>query len=130
MSDFGAVPAMSGSPGAPAPQPEVPAAESENAPFGNPMPADPAGGFAGRTTDELDEAEKFLPEPILWKPRLTTNPNGQLNIPVQLPQQPGRYRLLIDAHGSGRLGTVVRYVEVLPPKLAAPVPAPTKKASN
>jgi len=115
-------------------QPFNPPTAPGNAGDGQPQPEAAnilsAEGMINQPKEALDETEKLLPEPILWKPRLATNADGQVNIPVQLPQQPGRYRLLIDAHGSGRLGTVVRYVEVLPPKLAAPVPAPAKKASN
>ena len=65
---------------------------------------------------------QLVPRPVLWKPRLSTDSQGQVSIAVQLPQEPGRYRLLIDAHGSGRLGTVVRYLEVAPPAMAEPVP--------
>ncbi|QDU73341.1 MG2 domain protein [Bremerella volcania] len=108
------------------PQPEAPFDSGMNEPQSDVANIKPAESMMALSA----EAEKLLPEPILWKPRLTTNPDGQINIPVQLPQQPGRYRLLIDAHGSGRLGTVVRYVEVLPPNLASPTPSPLKKAVN
>lgn len=65
-------------------------------------------------------AKEQTQEPILWLPRLSTNTSGEVSLPVTLPQQPGRYRLVIDAHGSGRLGTVVRYVEVVSPPDAEP----------
>ncbi|PQO36890.1 hypothetical protein C5Y96_06930 [Blastopirellula marina] len=112
------------------PLPAAPASASANEPQPEASNAKSAERLMARSNDGLNKAEQLLPEPILWQPRLTTNLAGQVNIPVQLPQQPGRYRLLIDAHGSGRLGTVVRYVEVRPSNLIAPVPAPTKKAAN
>ncbi|MEW4565172.1 hypothetical protein AB1K70_21795 [Bremerella sp. JC770] len=123
---FGVAPRMMRSASEPVNPPTAPG----NASDGQPEPEAANILAAEGMINQPVETEMLLPEPILWKPRLATNTNGQVNIPVQLPQQPGRYRLLIDAHGSGRLGTVVRYVEVLPPKLAAPVPAPAKKASN
>jgi len=120
MGGFAPTPRMLRSQPGPQSQPEAPfdaaAQEAETA--------------EAESDDAANDTLELLPKPILWKPRLATNPDGQVSIPVQLPQQPGRYRLLIDAHGSGRLGTVVRYVEVVPPNLAAPMPNPMKKAAN
>ncbi|GAA4429578.1 hypothetical protein [Bremerella cremea] len=73
---------------------------------------------------------KLLPQPILWLPRLSTNSDGQVSIPVDLPQEPGRYRLLIDAHGSGRIGTVVRYIEVAPLAVSEPVAPASEPAAE
>ncbi|MEW4455416.1 hypothetical protein AB1L30_22290 [Bremerella sp. JC817] len=73
---------------------------------------------------------KLLPQPILWQPRLSTNSDGRVSIPVDLPQEPGRYRLLIDAHGSGRIGTVVRYIEVAPLAVAEPVTPASEPAAE
>lgn len=130
MGGFGGIPRMMRSQPDPSPQPEAPAEESVNEPQADAVEVKSAESMLDLSTEPLGEAEKLLSEPILWKPRLSTNPDGQVNIPVQLPRQPGRYRLLIDAHGSGRLGTIVRYVDILPPNLAAPVPGPLKKAVN
>ncbi|MFN3153163.1 hypothetical protein [Bremerella sp.] len=124
LSDYGATPRTMRS------QPDAPADSGNNGPQAETEEMAPVESMLAPPTENLGAVDKLLPEPILWQPRLTTNPDGQLNIPVQLPQQPGRYRLLIDAHGSGRLGTVVRYVEVIPPKIAAPTPSPMKKVSN
>ncbi|PQO27097.1 hypothetical protein [Blastopirellula marina] len=84
------------------------------------MPMDAAVPEVAPRSMMQANAKQQTPQPILWQPRLTTNANGEVNLPVTLPQQPGRYRLVIDAHGSGRLGTVVRYVEVGSPEIAAP----------
>ncbi|PQO44760.1 hypothetical protein [Blastopirellula marina] len=73
--------------------------------------------FAPRAAGE----ENASPQSLLWQPRLSTNSDGQVALSVTLPTQPGRYRLVIDAHGSGRLGTIVRYVEIAPPQAAEPV---------
>ncbi len=106
---------------------------SEAAPA-EPMPSAggdfaPAAPMATPFAAADNNEQTLLPEPVLWQPRLSTDPQGQVTIPVQLPNEPGRYRLLIDAHGSGRLGTVVKYVDVVP---STPVPAnvPMKKAAN
>ena len=87
------------------------------------QPAADAGAAAPRTmlrsadapvtappAEESETASRF--EPVLWEPRLATNSQGEASLAVTLPDTPGRYRLLIDAHGSGRLGTIVRYIDV------------------
>ncbi|MBI1249667.1 hypothetical protein GC197_17720 [bacterium] len=84
-------------------------------------------------TENLETLRRnFAPQPILWQPRLMTTPQGQATLSVQLPDQPGRYRLLIDAHGSGRLGTLVRYIDVAPamPPASEKTPPVEKKAAN
>ncbi|MBA2113228.1 hypothetical protein [Bremerella alba] len=130
MESFGATPRLMRSQPEPSPQAEAPADNDANDPQADAVEIESAESVMGRSGDPQSETETLRSEPVLWQPRLTTNPDGQVNIPVQLPRQPGRYRLLIDAHGSGRLGTVVRYVEVRLPSLAAPVPAAPKKAAN
>ncbi len=130
MEGFGVAPKMMQSQATAPAVPEAPAEENANQPQAAPGDAAPFAPLTAPSADAEEESESLLPEPILWKPRLATNQNGQVNIPVQLPQQTGRYRLMIDAHGSGRLGSIVRYVDVLPADLIAPVPAPAEKASD
>ena len=95
---------------------ETRAAETGPAPFDNRN-----AGEGNASQQDRALLEDSTPQPVLWQPRLSTNSNGQVALNVTLPSQPGRYRLVIDAHGSGRLGTVIRYVEVAPPSIAAPV---------
>ncbi|RCS52936.1 hypothetical protein DTL42_08955 [Bremerella cremea] len=110
------------------------AARSRNA---NPAPFEAADRYSGMenqsaagspapksmaaTISPLEaQPKQTAPQSVLWQPRLTTNANGEVNLPVTLPATPGRYRLVIDAHGSGRLGTLVRYIEVGSPPVSEP----------
>ncbi len=51
-------------------------------------------------------AERSQPERVvLWKPAEVTDRSGQAEFALRLPEHPGPYRLVIDAHGAGRIGT-------------------------
>jgi hypothetical protein len=42
---------------------------------------------------------------VYWNPDLVTDKNGQAHVSFELPQRNVRYRLMIDAHGNGRIGS-------------------------
>lgn len=42
---------------------------------------------------------------VFWKPAEETDGSGQAEFAFRLPEHPGPYRLVIDAHGAGRVGT-------------------------
>lgn len=45
------------------------------------------------------------PHPPYWYPAVATDSRGQARIRLRLPDSPGGYRLRVDAHGGGRLGS-------------------------
>lgn len=59
---------------------------------------------------------------IYWDPLVKSNEQGEAELRFQLPQH-GRYRVLIDAHGNGRLGRLDKTIDRTPPALL-PAPSP------
>lgn len=68
----------------------------------------------------IEPARAF--DTIYWDPLVKTNDQGEAELRFQLPQH-GRYRVLIDAHGNGRLGRLDKTIDRTPPA-ALPAPSP------
>lgn len=60
-------------------------------------PASPAGPTSLTGTDSIS------PATLYFNPQLQTDPQGQVRISFTLPPAPGRYRLLLDAIGGGKI---------------------------
>jgi hypothetical protein len=63
------------------------------------------------------------PRPVLWEPLLTADENGQAVIEFEMPREEGDYRLVIDGHGRGRIGTLEALLRCEAPRPAAAAPA-------
>jgi len=93
-------------------------ATSEQAikPLATTMPQDaPYGAGSNAAPQAMKQNETEVEpstEPIVWEPRVRTNADGEALLVLTLPREPGRYRLMVDAHGGGRLGSKVQYVDV------------------
>jgi len=81
----------------------------------SPTPAPAAPNIAADVLRDLDrgsEGEKrkaadqaAAPSAIYFNPQLTTDSNGLVTIEFQMPAVASEYRLLLDAYGSGRVGS-------------------------
>jgi len=49
--------------------------------------------------------ESGHPETLFWDPLLRTDEQGRATIRFQLPEQPGAFRVLVEAHSDGRIGS-------------------------
>lgn len=63
-------------------------------------------------------------EAIFWDPFVQTGAEGEAQLRFTLPST-GRFRVSIDAHGSGRIGSLQQVIERTPPA-AIPAPAESK----
>jgi hypothetical protein len=45
-------------------------------------------------------------ETLYWHPCLSTGPDGRAEVRFVVPPQPGRFRVLVEAHGEGRIGSL------------------------
>ncbi|PHR88678.1 MAG: hypothetical protein COA78_36270 [Blastopirellula sp.] len=59
------------------------------------------------------------PETIYWHPFLETGKAGKATFSFLLPPEPGKYRISIDAHANGRLGSSRHTFEVIVPSSAS-----------
>ncbi len=66
---------------------------------------------AGATAGRRDRAET-----IYWNPFAIAAPDGRVQVHFDLPDRAAVYRLLIDAHGDGRLGSGQAELVVGPPE--------------
>lgn len=88
----------------------------------SPLAPLPIQRFRYDTFKEQSEQPATGPTTLLWDPLLSTNDHGEAQLHFALPQPTPRYRIRIDAHGSGRLGSLEHLVDA--PPLALPAPAP------
>jgi len=85
---------------------------------------------------DLHPDMKKTPDPLtasgilLWRPRVSTDEQGQASVRVQLPGQPATYRILVDSHADGgRVGSssAVARCETRPrPEAHGPAASPEK----
>lgn len=74
------------------------------------VPADKPGGMLGRDRRVWVRERYFGRQPVyadnlLWQPLLLTDANGQASIQFELPGVVTTYRVLVDGHVDGRIGS-------------------------
>ncbi|MCC9606549.1 hypothetical protein LOC68_17300 [Blastopirellula sp. JC732] len=88
-----------------------------------------AYGDADKRDNDGLRGPEPAPETIYWAPLVQTDVSGAATLTFQLPKEPGKYRITIDAVGDGRIGSVRESFSTQPVSDSA-TPPPTKKASK
>ncbi|MGY8770971.1 MAG: hypothetical protein ACKVH8_21380, partial [Pirellulales bacterium] len=76
------------------------------------------------------QSEKKSPETIYWNPFLETGKQGKATLSFGLPPEPGKYRISIDAHSNGRLGSSRHTFDVIVPSASSEKPVVDSKKSK
>ena len=66
------------------------------------------------------EASSPYVETLLWEPLLDTDTQGQAALEFKLPEAATTYRVLVDGHAAGRIGSYLGRIVVQPDATAPP----------
>ena len=131
-------------PPAPAPKAEAGAKPGEskfgfNREEGSKDAADLKGGNEGKFNPQkpalmksmarnADRDKRDNSPQLLWEPNLPANQQGEAELNLQLPSEPGDYVLIVDVQGPHGVGTVQKHIPVrVPPPAPAAAPAAPSK---
>jgi hypothetical protein len=78
-----------------------PGGQAKAAPLAKPT----AGKYAWRRPPASSSAQNERPEVLYWDPLLISGHNGSVKIHFDLPDEAQGYRILVQAHGEGQLGS-------------------------
>ena len=61
--------------------------------------------YAAPRPDEIADARTMSEDTLYWEPLLFTDAQGRVTIRIRLPDAAATYRVLIDGHAQGRIGS-------------------------